>query len=148
MINNRQTPPVVRQSRVDSCWAAVLESWSRLEPRFPNQTEAALIERWGEGPTGGITPVTKIPAIAQAFHLTAVQRPVDAMELVPYIERHLPNSHLFCAYSVGTMMHAVLIYQFNDAGDISYMDPRRGSLCRQRSDWFMSRGPYVLMRRS
>lgn len=66
---NRRPPPRVRQTRIDSCWAATLESWSRIDSRLPSTSEAEMIETYGEGPTGGITPITKIPQIADRFGL-------------------------------------------------------------------------------
>lgn len=69
------------------------------------------------------------------------------MELVSYVERHLPDSYVFCAYTRGSFTHAVLIHRFSDNGDISCMDPDGGHQRTHRSDWFMHRGPYVLMRK-
>lgn len=140
---SRRRPPLVRQTHADSCWAAVLESWSRVSGRFPDQRQSALIARWGEGPTAGITPLNKIPQIAAAFGLGWGGYP--GTDLVGYLEQHLPDSHVFCAYSRGSYTHAVLVYRFSDAGNVSYMDPDGGRDRWRPSDWFMQRGPYVLM---
>jgi len=68
-IISRTCPGWVRQTLENSCWAAVLESWSRADPRMMRLRQQSLIATWGEGPTGGITPVTKIPQIAAAYNL-------------------------------------------------------------------------------
>ena len=66
----RNIPPSVAQTLQDSCWAAVLESWSRIDPRFnPHLSQRSLIHSSGEGDTGGITPVSKIPMIAWSHNL-------------------------------------------------------------------------------
>ena len=65
----RQRPPRVGQSLSDSCWAAVIESWSTIDRRVPRQAEDSLIAGYGEGPTGGINPATKIPELARLLGL-------------------------------------------------------------------------------
>lgn len=60
MTISRILPPLVAQTLDDSCWAAVLASWSRVDPRIPALHQADLVRRWGEGATGGITPAAKI----------------------------------------------------------------------------------------
>ena len=142
---SRHRPPIVRQTHVDSCWAAVLECWSLVDGRIPRQQQQPLIHHWGEGDTGGITPATKIPIIAAALGLAWGGFPADS--LVGYLEDHLPESHIFCAYTRGAFTHAILIYRFSDRNNISYMDPDGGHDRWKEIDWFLDRGPYVLMRR-
>jgi hypothetical protein len=142
---SRLRPPIVAQTHVDSCWAAVLESWSIVDGHIPRQHQQRLIHRWGEGGTGGITPLTKIPVIAAA--LTLGWGGFPASDLGAYLNNHLPHSHIFCAYSRGAFTHAVLIYRFSDQNNISYMDPNGGHDRWKALDWFLDRGPYVLMRR-
>ncbi|MGE5715384.1 MAG: hypothetical protein ACM369_01945 [Acidobacteriota bacterium] len=142
---SRRRPPIVRQTHADSCWAAVLESWSIVDGHIPRQHQQALINQWGEGGTGGITPLTKIPVIASALGLQWGGFPPES--LVTYLEGHLPRSHVFCAYTRGAFTHAILIYRFSDRNNISYMDPDGGHDRWKDIDWFLARGPYVLMRR-
>lgn len=141
----RRMPPIVAQTLEDSCWAAALESWSRVDPRIRDTRQQALIDRWGEGSTGGITPVTKIPLIAEAFNL--MYGGFESGSLESYIRQHLPAGHLFCAYTRGTFTHAVVIYRFSSRGNVSYMDPDGGHDRWKPLSWFLDRGPYVLMRR-
>src|SRR5205823_2639440 len=102
---------LVAESLEDSCWAAVLESWSRADPRIPRSRQGALVARWGEGSAGGITPRTKIPVIAETLGLAWGGFPPD--DLVGYVRDHLQHSHLFCAYTRGRFTHAILIYQLS-----------------------------------
>jgi hypothetical protein len=143
----RRVPPIVAQTLEDSCWAAALESWSRVDPRMPDRYQAALIDMWGEGDTGGITPVIKIPIISSALGLTYGGSAYAPSALVPYLTEHLPTSHVFCAYTIGDYTHAVIIYRLSDRGNISYMDPNGGYDRWQPVTWFQAHGPYVLMRR-
>ncbi|HEX8569733.1 MAG TPA: papain-like cysteine protease family protein [Caulobacteraceae bacterium] len=140
----RRTPPMVEQTLTDSCWAASLQSWSRADGRIPNQDQQALIARYGEGATGAITPTVKIPQIAASLNLR--QGAFRRQDLVPYLQSHLGNSHVFCAYTVGEFTHAVVIYRLSERDNISYMDPNGG---RDRSNsvaWFKDREPFVMMR--
>lgn len=50
---SRRIPPIVAQTLIDSCWAAALESFSRVAPHIPDHSQTALISSWGEGATGG-----------------------------------------------------------------------------------------------
>jgi hypothetical protein len=145
MTITRAMPPIIRQSRIDTCWAAVLESWSRIDGRLPSLRQEPLIGLWGEGPTGGITPRTKIPAIAHAYGLQFGG--FNGGELVQRLQGFLSQSHMFCAYTRGAYTHAVLIYRLSDRGNISYMDPDGGHDRWQTIDWFNQRGPYILMRK-
>ena len=141
----RRMPPIVAQTLEDSCWAAVLESWSRVDPQIPDLRQDALVRRWGEGPTGGITPVRKIPAIAETYGLAWGGFPSSALE--GYLRQHLPRSHVFCAYTRGTFTHAVLIYLLSGRRNISYMDPDDGHYRWRPLSWFLQRGDYALMRK-
>ncbi len=142
----RRLPPMVAQTLVDSCWAAALESWSRVDPRIPNRTQASLITTWGEGATGGITPAIKIPTISATMGLT--WGGFAPSGLVPFLTTHLQNSHVFCAYTRGRFTHAVVIYRISERGNISFMDPDGGHDRSHSISWFLAHGPYVLMRKS
>ena len=141
----RHFPPIVRQTLQDSCWAAALESWSRVDPQITDVRQPALISRWGEGATGGITPAVKIPVIAAAYGLAWGGFPSSQLE--GYLRSRLPGSHVFCAYTRGRFTHAVLIYRLSGGGNVSYMDPDGGHDRWRSLDWFRQRGPYVLMRK-
>lgn len=140
----RQRPPRIRQSLQDSCWAAVIESWSTVTPRISRQQESALIGRYGEGPTGGITPAQKIPALARALQLQ--WGGFEGPALDGYLRAHLGRSHVFCAHRAGRFQHAVLIYGY-DGNNVHFMDPRNGTYETQGRQWLQQRGPFAMMRR-
>lgn len=144
---NRQPPARVRQTLIDSCWAATLESWSRVDSRISDVTEAEMIAAYGEGETGGITPVTKIPLIAARFGLR--YGGFTGPQLRQYLLDHLPHSHVFCAYKRGTYSHSVLIYRLSGQHltHVSHMDPDGGYHRWNTLDWFAARGPMALMRK-
>ena len=141
----RHRPPIVAQTHVDSCWAAVLESWSIVDGRIPRQHQQPLIHRWGEGGTGGITPLTKVPVISASLGLSWGGSDSDG--LVTYLESHLPESHVFCAYRRGAFCHAILIYRFSDRNNIPPHGSRRRPRPLERHAVVPSRRPYTLMRR-
>jgi len=144
MVIARHCPPWVRQTLEDSCWAAVLEAWSLVDPRLPTLMQQPLIDHLGEGPTGGITPERKIPPISRAYGLAwAAHRSGEA---VGYIRRNLPTSHLFVAYSNGTFLHSVLVYRLRD-NDVSFMDPYDGHYKNRPHSWLEAKGPFVMMRK-
>ncbi len=142
---SRNCPGWVRQSLENSCWAAVLESWSRADPRMPRLRQQSLIQRWGEGATGSITPVTKIPQITAAYGLR--YDVLASGQLVPYIRSHLASSYLFCAYTLpGSWTHAVLVYRIRDR-DVAFMDPDPGRYRVESLHWMDLQQPFLLMRR-
>lgn len=143
---NRRQPPRIVQSQPNSCWAAVLESWSRVEPTISVQQESILIRKWGEGKTCGITPVTKLPQIARVLAL--VDGGFRGPELAAYLTTHLPRSHVFCAFPTGVTSHAVLIYRFSENGVVSYMDPQVGEYRWDSIRWFSNHRTLGLMRRA
>jgi hypothetical protein len=143
-----QPPPLVGQRLSDSCWAAVLESWSRATPTpFATQQQEALIQRHGEGRTGGITPLQKVPLLAGQLGLAwKVER---GAQINHYINQHLRSGLIFCAYPIGNYCHAVLIYGADTTGRIAIMDPNHGGRHTSHADtWFARRGNLILMRKA
>jgi hypothetical protein len=151
MVIARSMPPVVTQTLENSCWAAVLESWSRIDPRFTRQlSQDLLIDAFGEGDTGGITPISKIPIIAGSYDMR--HDPVEARGLGTYLTHYLPTSHIFCAYAVRQYMHSLLIYRMSDIGQIRYMDPNgfelgTGMYRSNNLEWFIEHAPLYVMRK-
>jgi len=142
----RAVPFPIEQTLADSCWAAVLECWSLVDPRFDRLRQAELIRQWGEGETGGITPELKIPVMSGVYRLIGVG--FNAGELGSYIRRHLARSHIFVAYTRGQFMHSVLVYRMGEgASDVSFMDPDGGQYRTRPMRWLDNRGPFVVMRR-
>lgn len=142
----RNRPHMVRQTHTDSCWAAVLESWSRSDSRVGGGAlrQQALIDRWGEGPTGGITPASKIPLIASAYQL---QMPTARFRYVTaFLERTLATSYVFCVYFDGQsgFMHTVLVYSVEN-GNVTAMDPNRGPARTWTGSDFEAYGSYNVL---
>jgi hypothetical protein len=142
-IISRTCPGWVRQTLENSCWAAVLESWSRADPRMMRLRQQSLITTWGEGPTGGITPVTKIPQIAAAYNLQ--WGGFRSGELTGFLTNHLASSYIFCAYTIPGWTHAVLIYRLRD-NDVAFMDPDYGRYRVKSLTWIENHGPFAVMR--
>ncbi len=140
---SRTCPGWVRQTLENSCWAAVLEAWSRADPRIVQLRQQPLITRWGEGPTGGITPATKIPRIADSYGLR--WGGFRSGELIGYLRSHLASSYIFCAYSLPGWSHSVLIYRLRN-NDVAIMDPDRGRYRVMSHAWIESHGPFAVMR--
>lgn len=135
------TPPVVAQTLSDSCWAAVLESWSRSSQHpFPAVQQQAMIAKFGEGRTGGITPARKIPEIARAYQLAFDVCYVLNFELT--LMGQLPRGLVFVARLLAPpgsqgaagqglrQCHAELVYGNDDNGNLLIMDPNGGRLRR------------------
>jgi len=143
-----QPPPRVGQRLSDSCWAAVLESWSGATPApFSLQRQEELIQRHGEGATGGITPAEKVPLLAGRLGLT--WKVEQGAKINHYINQHLRSGLIFCAYPIRNFCHAVLIYGADTSGRIAIMDPNHGGRFSSHSDtWFAGRGNLILMRKS
>jgi hypothetical protein len=138
----RACPYDVRQTLENSCWAAVLESWSRVDPRLPRLNHDDLVDRWGEGSTGGITPSRTVPFIAAAFDLR--YSGLEGGYLEGYLRLNMPTSHVFCAYTLPGYTHAVLIYQLGQ-DRLAFFDPN-GAVYRVRDiEWIEQRGPFVVM---
>lgn len=159
----RRFPALVAQTMPDSCWAAVLESWSRVEPRFGRRLrQAALVETYHDTDTGGITPASKIPRIAADYNLAwttcfhsheANVQPAQTGEqesLAGYLRQYLAGSYVFCGYSVRQFMHSVLIYYYDEDSSgplVQFMDPDGGRFVRRGTDWLEDQSPLVLMRK-
>jgi hypothetical protein len=145
----RLFPVLVTQTLQDSCWAAVLESWPRVDSRFNHHlSQAVLIRAYGEGDTGGITPASKIPMIAASLNLNWTT--CGGSGLVDYLRQHLAASYIFCGYSVRQFIHSVLIYYYDEEPSgpiVQFMDSDGGRLVRRPVDWVESHAPLVLMRK-
>lgn len=139
----RACPGWVRQTLENSCWAAVLEAWSRVDPRMPTLRQQELISRWGEDDTGSINPERKIPPIARACNLS--YEVVEGRRSIRYLSRHLGGSHIFCSYNVGAWSHSVLIYRLRDE-DVSVMDPDGGRYRLISCSWFQGQDVLLFMR--
>ena len=142
MAISRPRPPVVQQRMRDSCWAAVLESWSQVDPRVAAGSQDDLITLFGDA-NGGINPATHVPLIASQYGLAWGGFPSG--QLGAYVRQHLAASYIFCAHARVGYHHSVLIYQL-DNGNVAYMDPDPGRYRTQPLSQLEVRGPFALMR--
>lgn len=137
-------PPREVQHLDDSCWAAVLVSWSQAESKIPVQKQKDLYTKWGEGKTGKITPEKKLPMLAKHYDL--VWGGYKSNELSTYIERHLNKSYLFVAYKQDSKNHHAVLVYYLDKDNIEYMDPYKGEYIKQKRSWIEQRGPFGVLR--
>jgi len=144
MVIARTCPPWVRQSLVDSCWAAVLEAWARVDPRLPTFRQQPLIDEHGEPTTGGLNPEAEIPLIAGPNGL--VHKVRTSGQAIHYIRSYLRQSHIFVCYSVPGYMHSVLVYRLRD-NDVSFMDPYDVQYKNRPHRWLETKGPFVFIRK-
>lgn len=152
MANPQPTPPSVEQLWEDSCWAAVLESWSLADPRISISSDSTLevIEQeelanvWGDGATKKIAP-SKLEDICSALGLR--WRVCTPNNFQSYVELYIRQSHLLCAYTRnGDQKHAVLIYRCDSDG-AAYMDPDGGGYWKCNWSWFTNRADLIMLRR-
>jgi len=146
----KPTPPQKRQSLADSCWAAVLSSWSFVDMRLWGEggmplMEMALVQEFGEGPTGGLNPQKTFPELCKRFRLSGDGYFADAMW--SYVRDNLASSYIFCAYRRTNYHHAILIYKLDyDSSEFYFMDPDGGKLRHEKQSYFMDRSPLLLAR--
>ncbi len=143
----RSQPIPVKQTLADSCWAAVLQSWSYADIRIHDENgylhEMDLVKLYGVGKTGGMPPATQWPTVCQRFGLSYT--PVRAEDIWDYLREKLPGGYVFCALRRPPGSHAVLIYKFNEeTATVSFMDPDGGRIREEAGPFFDARGPLLL----
>lgn len=139
-------PGWIRQTDVDSCWAAVLEAWGRADPLGPQVQQANLITRWSDQPNGGISGA-QMERLARFLRLQGIflgMRGRMVRSPIPTIRAHLPTSYVSCMYTVGAYSHTVLIYRLRD-NDVSVMDPDGGRYLNRSHSWLISHAPFGLL---
>lgn len=143
---HRMRPPLNRQDRADSCWAAALDSFSRVTHGMTRLHERDLIARYGTGTTGGLNAANlerlRAELAQQNVRIALITNPS-----MPYdIEDRLRLSHVVCAGQQNTTQwHAWLIYGI-DSTFVMYMEPRNGTYGRVNwaSSGFVSNGGYYM----
>jgi len=139
-------PGWVRQTDVDSCWAAALEAWGRADPQGPQVQQASLIARWSDQANGGISG-TQMERLANSLHLQHAYLPVVGQfrrSPIPAIRAHLPTSYVSCMYTLPGFCHTVLIYRLRDH-DVSFMDPNGGVYLNRPHSWLNALAPFGLL---
>ena len=146
---HRKPPPRVRQTSVNSCWAAALESWSRADSRIPTVTEAQMLHDFNpDGKLeGGINGDTVLDVISQKFGLQfRICTAVD--QLQKHLLDHLPHSHIFCTIRLAkNLSHALLIYRLSGPNltTVSFMNPSKGFYTYEALKDFGDHAPCALM---
>jgi hypothetical protein len=134
---DRMRPPYVHQADLNWCWAASLEAWTRVDPRWGGvKTQAEWIADPQLQPhlhptTKAINIRTGMPHLATRFNLrlgayntgTATSHAPSLSELRSTLSR----SHVLATYQVipGQASHVVLIYSIG-RHTVYYMDPNVG----------------------
>jgi hypothetical protein len=122
----RARPPANQQNLTDSCWAAALDSFTRITAGVPTMRERDLITTYGTGPTGALD-AAHLESLRTALRAHGVQ-----IDLLPYLnmpydlEDRLRKSHVVLARQVsGNDWHAWVVYGVDNY--VMYMDPRDGA---------------------
>lgn len=123
-------PPLNKQNKDCSCWAACIDSFSRATPGVPTYTESSLIQSYGTGADGGLNLSNLLRLKTElARHKVKYEDAIPQSDLTPYwIEERLKSSHLMLMYQTKVKSndwHAILVYGIDNW--LIYMDPRKGT---------------------
>lgn len=136
------TPPEVRQTTTNSCWAASFISWSRAVG-IPNPPEAELFRGLQSLlNSDGSATESAIRSISHVGFMTV--RKVRGVSLTPnFLETTLRQfGHIYMAYRPaadgGASGHVVVIYGVNDSNQALVMDPDPATVlpCHTPIDWY------------
>ena len=130
---SRAVPPVVHQSNVEHCWAATIESLSRVEPRLGgpvNQTSlvgAPWIQPYLNG-NHGLNMVDGFRSLTTHFGMH-YQGLAAGVATPASFHTALQRSYIIVGYVVtlGVASHVVLAFAVSDSV-LKIMDPYRGYL--------------------
>ena len=144
----RMRPPLNKQDDDNTCWAAVLDSFSRVTGNVPNLNESDLVSRFGDGSQkGGLTPWR---LFALTIYLRVYGLQVDLIDpYLPFkyeVEDRLRKSHVILMYNIKDAdWHAWLVYGVDNW--LCFMDPRTGEYSKMRLELFASTpGYYAIWR--
>jgi len=143
---SRPCPGWVRQTQIDSCWAAVLEAWGRAEPLAPQVRQSDLIADWSDQPHGGIS-VGRMESLAGHYRLHCFsprRRGLMGRSPITTIRNRLSVGYVMCIYSISGFSHSVLVYRIRD-NDLSVMDPNGGRYVNLTHAWLTSHAPIGLL---
>lgn len=143
------TPPEVRQTTANSCWAAAFSSWCRATGLLNPPNEARMIALFDGLRNAlnddGSANENGIRSVSHLGFMTA--RKVRGVSLTPnFLETMLRQfGHLYVAYRPaadgGTSGHVVVIYGVNDSNQALVMDPDPATVlpCHTPIDWYVRR---------
>jgi hypothetical protein len=128
MLLKQSCPPWVRQTYTDSCWAAVLDAWLRMnDGPAGSDTQEQLVSRWSTRSGGGLDP-NRLDEIALWYGL--ILQPTDPAKTISgasarhVMESALKMSCVFFSFlnPKNGFWHTVLVYRLRD-DDVSFMEP-------------------------
>jgi hypothetical protein len=145
----RARPPLNRQDHPNSCWAAAISSFSRINSGIPTYAERDLYTTYGVASQGYGLNASGLDRVKNkmATHGCRLDL-VSGLICLPYdIEDKLVKSHVVIMWCVGgTDWHANLVYGIDNA-TISAMETRDGSYrTRPWSHYMSAPGQYLLWR--
>jgi hypothetical protein len=124
----RARPPLNRQNHSNSCWAAAIDSFSRINSSIPTMRESDLAPRWGDAANAyGLTlpKLRSMVATDLAPHGCRLEE-TPSLSLPYDIEDKRATSHVVFIWAVGgTNWHAGVVYGIDDS-TMSYMETRTG----------------------
>lgn len=144
----RLRPPKNQQDSIWTCWAAAIDSFSRVTPVVPSLKEKDLVASFGSPPYGALTP-SKFSALQTKLAIWDVRcdliHPHDFTDTV--VEERLRESHIVLLRSLGSsdLWHAWVIYGIDNW--LIYMDVEDGEY--HKALWFTvssAKGYYLLWR--
>jgi hypothetical protein len=144
----RAKPPLNRQNHPNSCWAAAIDSFSRINSRIPTYRESDLYDEYGDAANGYGLNGANLTRLETEMARHGCRLDLVGTVCLPYdVEDKLVKSHVVIMWCVGgTDWHANLVYGI-DNSSISAMETRDGTYrSRPWSHYMSARGQYFLWR--
>jgi Papain-like cysteine protease AvrRpt2 len=143
------TPPLVRQTYLTSCWAASFHSWCGAMGRSRSPNEASMMSMFealrGALNSNGSARESGLRAVSHLGFMTA--RKVRGVSLTPafFANTLREQGHIYLAYRpispAQLSGHVVVVYGINESNQVLVMDPDPNSLfpCHMPIDWYMAK---------
>ncbi len=144
----RAKPPLNKQNHPNSCWAAAIDSFSRINSGIPTYHEKDLYLAYGVASSGYGLNSANLARLKTKMATHGCRLDLAGTICLPYdIEDKLLKSHVVIMWCVGgSDWHANLVYGIDNA-TISAMETRDGSYRTRPWDHYMSaKGQYFLWR--
>ncbi len=144
----RARPPINRQNHPNSCWAAAIDSFSRINSGVPTLSERSLYAAYGDPARGYGLNAGGLARLTSMLSSHGVRVDLTASLVLPYdIEDKLQASHVVIMWNVGgSDWHANLVYGI-DGSTVSAMETRDGSYrSRPWSHYVSGPGYYLVWR--
>lgn len=143
----RAKPPLNKQNYNNSCWAAAIDSFSRVNSHVPTLREKTLAHRWGDPANGYAVDGPRLGVMFDAeLKPHGCSLVVEPILTLPYdIEDKVIQSHVVIVWQVSrTKWHAGLIYGI-DNSTVSYMETNTGKNTTVRWSSFFNPTGYVMI---